>query len=115
MFEDDASKDYSKTDGSEGIQGELLNLSVLASGEKIDGASGENGEATSSDLVDVCLDLMMYKDAKLSEYQWEEIEGTAGVKQGGKTVTKNSYRYGERARKLVPSVCLRLLSFCFEI
>ena len=67
MFEDDVSKDYSKNDVSEGIEGKVLNLSVLSSGEKGDSASGENGEATSSDLVDVCLDLMMYKDAKLFE------------------------------------------------
>ena len=64
MFEDDPSKDYSKTDGSESIQGELLNLSVLSSGEKDDSTSGERG---TSDLVDVCLDLMMYKDPKLFE------------------------------------------------
>ena len=34
----------------------------------------------------------LYKDAKIVEYQWEEVEGSAGVKQGGTTVTKNSYR-----------------------
>lgn len=34
----------------------------------------------------------LYDDARITHYQWEEVVGSAGVKQGGETVTKNSYR-----------------------